>query len=202
MNENVQENNQDLVIDVKDDNNNNYHYDLNANDILILHLNKNREVGKEVKNHFYLLENQINVDEILNKLINLDYLDIKSNFDVSLFYLKVPELKEILREYKLKLSGNKPELIERIKTNIDENAIKLPQVYVPTSKGNKIIGETEYILHFYNSPIISLGSAHKMAKEVLNIDDKIEYIYFYLLQQNQKSNNSDHRTANIINSLV
>lgn len=42
MNENVQENNQDLVIDVKDDNNNNYHYDLNANDILILHLNKNR----------------------------------------------------------------------------------------------------------------------------------------------------------------
>ena len=24
-----------------------------------------------------------------------------------------------------------------------------------------------------------------MAKEVLNIDDKIEYIYFYLLQQNQ-----------------
>ena len=41
-----------------------------------------------------------------------------------------------------------------------------------------------------------------MAKEVLNIDDKIEYIYFYLLQQNQKSNNSDHRTANIINSLV
>ena len=93
-------------------------------------------------------------------------------------------------------------MIERIKTNIDENAIKLPQVYVPTSKGNKIIGETEYILHFYNSPIISLGSAHKMAKEVLNIDDKIEYIYFYLLQQNQKSNNSDHRTANIINSLV
>lgn len=202
LNENVQKNNQDLVINVKDDNNNNYHYDLNANDILILHLNKNREVGKEVKNHFYLLENQINVDEILNKLINLDYLDIKSNFDVSLFYLKVPELKDILREYKLKLGGNKPELIERIKTNIDENAIKLPQVYIPTPKGNEIIDETEYILHFYNSPIISLGLAHKIARGVLNIDDKIEYIYLYLLQQSQKSNNSDHRTANIINSLV
>lgn len=202
LNENVQENNQDLVIEVKDDNNNNYHYDLNANDILILHLNKNREVGKEVKNHFYLLENQINVDEILNKLINLDYLDIKSNFDVSLFYLKVPELKDILREYKLKLGGNKPELIERIKTNIDENAIKLPQVYIPTPKGNEIIDETEYILHFYSSPIISLGSAHKIASGVLNIDDKIEYIYLYLLQQSQKSNNSDYRTANIINNLV
>lgn len=203
LNENVQKHNKVLVSEVKDDNNNNIHNsDLNANDILILHLNKNREVGKEVKNHFYLLENQINVDKILNKLINLGFLDIKSNFDVSLPYLKVPELKDILREYKLKLGGNKPELIERVKTNIDENAIELPQVYVPTSKGNEIISETEYILHFYNSPIISLGSAHKIAKEVLNVDDKIEYIYLYLLQQNQKSKNSDHRTANIINNLV
>ena len=39
-----------LVSEVKDDNNNNIHNsDLNANDILILHLNKNRKVGKEVK---------------------------------------------------------------------------------------------------------------------------------------------------------
>lgn len=181
LNENIQKHNKVLVSEVKDDNNNNIHNsDLNANDILILHLNKNRKVGKEVKNHFYLLENQINVDKILNKLINLGFLDIKSNFDVSLPYLKVPELKDILKEYKLKLGGNKPELIERVKTNIDENAIELPQVYVPTSKGNEIIGETEYILHFYNSPIISLGSAHKIAKEVLNVDDKIEYIYLYL----------------------
>lgn len=203
LNENVQKHNKVLVSEVKDDNNNNIHNsDLNANDFLVLHLNKNRKVGKEVKNHFYLLENQINVDKILNKLINLGFLDIKSNFDVSLPYLKVPELKDILREYKLKLGGNKPELIERVKTNIDENAIELPQVYVPTSKGNEIISETEYILHFYNSPIISLGSAHKIAKEVLNVDDKIEYIYLYLLQQNQKSKNSDHRTENIINNLV
>ena len=61
---------------------------------------------------------------------------------------------------------------------------------------NEIIGETEYILHFYNSPIISLGSAHKIAKEVLNVDDKIEYIYLYLLKQNQNqkfgSQNSKH----------
>ena len=63
-------------------------------------------------------------------------------------------------------------------------------------QGNEIIGETEYILHFYNSPIISLGSAHKIAKEVLNVDDKIEYIYLYLLKQNQNqkfgSQNSKH----------
>ena len=53
LNENVQKHNKVLVSEVKDDNNNNIHNsDLNANDILILHLNKNRKVGKEVKNHF------------------------------------------------------------------------------------------------------------------------------------------------------
>lgn len=53
MNENIQKHNKVLVSEVKDDNNNNIHNsDLNANDILILHLNKNRKVGKEVKNHF------------------------------------------------------------------------------------------------------------------------------------------------------
>ena len=58
LNENIQKHNKVLVSEVKDDNNNNIHNsDLNANDILILHLNKNRKVGKEVKNHFYLLEN-------------------------------------------------------------------------------------------------------------------------------------------------
>ena len=137
MNENIQKHNKVLVSEVKDDNNNNIHNsDLNANDILILHLNKTEKLAKKLKS-FYLLENQINVDKILNKLINLGFLDIKSNFDVSLPYLKVPELKDILKEYKLKLGGNKPELIERVKTNIDENAIELPQVYVPTSKGMK-----------------------------------------------------------------
>ena len=55
MNENIQKHNKVLVSEVKDDNNNNIHNsDLNANDILILHLNKNRKVGKEVKNHFFV----------------------------------------------------------------------------------------------------------------------------------------------------
>lgn len=200
--EDIQENNGNLVTNVKDNVNKNKASYLNANDILVLHLNKNREVGTEIKNHLYLLENQINVDTILDKLINLNYINIKSNFDVSLSYLKIPELKDILRKNKLKLGGNKPELIERIKKNVNENSIELPQIYIPTSMGKEIIDETKYILHFYNSPIISLGSAHKIAKEILNVDDKIEYIYLYLLQQNQKSKNSDHRTANIINNLL
>lgn len=119
--EDIQENNGNLVTNVKDNVNKNKASYLNANDILVLHLNKNREVGTEIKNHLYLLENQINVDTILDKLINLNYINIKSNFDVSLSYLKIPELKDILRKNKLKLGGNKPELIERIKKNVNEN---------------------------------------------------------------------------------
>ncbi|MCD9066800.1 SAP domain-containing protein [Staphylococcus pasteuri] len=201
-NENTQKNNEKLVGNLNDNTIDNNISDLNANDILVLHLNKNREVGKEIKHHNYLLENQILVDKILNKLINLNYLKVKSNFEVSLPYFKVPELKDILRKNKLKLSGNKPDLIERIKSNLDEKAIELPQIYIPTAKGNRIIDETKYILHFYNSPLISLGSAHKIANEILNIDDKIEYIYLYLLKQSQKSINSVYKTENIVSNLV
>lgn len=200
--ENAQKNNEKIIVDINGKTINNNIFDLNANDILVLHLNKYREVGKEIKHHNYLIENQIVVDNILDKLINSNYLEVKSNFDVSLPYFKVPELKDILRKNKLKLSGNKPDLIERIKNNIDENTIELPKVYIPTSNGNRIIDETKYILHFYNSPLISLGSAHKIAKETLNVDDKIEYIYLYLLKQSQKNINSVYRTENIVNNLV
>ena len=63
-------------------------------------------------------------------------------------YLKVPELKDILKEYKLKLGGNKPELIERVKTNIDENA-ELPSI-CSNFKGNEIIGERNIFYTFIN----------------------------------------------------
>ena len=50
LNENVQKHNKVLVSEVKDDNNNNIHNsDLNANDILILHLNKTEKLAKKLK---------------------------------------------------------------------------------------------------------------------------------------------------------
>lgn len=50
MNENIQKHNKVLVSEVKDDNNNNIHNsDLNANDILILHLNKTEKLAKKLK---------------------------------------------------------------------------------------------------------------------------------------------------------
>lgn len=50
LNENVQKHNKVLVSEVKDDNNNNNHHsDLNANDILILHLNKTEKLAKKLK---------------------------------------------------------------------------------------------------------------------------------------------------------
>ncbi|RIO47019.1 hypothetical protein BUZ57_03260 [Staphylococcus hyicus] len=112
-------------------------HELNAYDILILHMNNKREVGKEITNHHVLIENQINVKRHIDKLIEDDYLFITSNLEITLHYLKVPELKEILRKHKLKLGGNKPELIERIINNIGENSIEAPKVYLSTPKGDR-----------------------------------------------------------------
>ncbi|UXU64165.1 SAP domain-containing protein [Staphylococcus agnetis] len=177
-------------------------HELNAYDILILHMNNKREVGKEITNHHFLIENQINVKRHLDKLIEEDYLIITSKLEISLPYLKVPELKDILRKHKLKLGGNKPELIDRIINNIDENSIEVPKVYLSTSKGDRLIEESKYILHFYNKHIISLGSAHKIAKNAINVNDKTEFIYLKLLEKHNNNNEPSNVKINIINNLI
>ncbi|RTX70239.1 SAP domain protein, partial [Staphylococcus hyicus] len=166
-------------------------HELNAYDILILHMNNKREVGKEITNHHFLIENQINVKRHIDKLIEDDYLFITSNLEITLHYLKVPELKEILRKHKLKLGGNKPELIERIINNIGENSIEAPKVYLSTPKGDRLIAESKYILHFYNKHFISLGLAHKIAKNAINVNDKTEFIYLKLLENDNTAHSYD-----------
>ncbi|AJC97049.1 SAP domain-containing protein [Staphylococcus hyicus] len=175
-------------------------HELNAYDILILHMNNKREVGKEITNHHFLIENQINVKRHIDKLIEDDYLFITSNLEITLHYLKVPELKEILRKHKLKLGGNKPELIERIINNIGENSIEAPKVYLSTPKGDRLIAESKYILHFYNKHFISLGLAHKIAKNAINVNDKTEFIYLKLLENDNTAHSYDKQ--HIINNLI
>ncbi|SUM57828.1 SAP domain-containing protein [Staphylococcus microti] len=176
--------------------------ELNAHDLLVLHLHNNREVGNETRHHSYFKEHQIDIDKNLSRLISLKKLDIKSDFDHSLPHLKVPELKQILRENNLKLSGNKKDLIERIKLNLSAHEIDLPKVYVATSNAEETLINTKYIKHFYNSDIISLAAAKKIIDSNLNVDDKIEFIYVYLINQFRKSKSDRNKLNRVIYSLI
>ncbi|HHP7503757.1 TPA: SAP domain-containing protein [Staphylococcus aureus] len=178
----------------------NYESKLNVYDILILHLNSKRVVGKELTNHFLLIEKQIDTMSHIENLLKNDVLSIKRDFNHSLNYLKIPELKSILRTYSLKVSGNKPELIQRIKENISEGDIDLPQVYVATCEGEKLIEDTNYVPHFFYRPyIVNLAVAHKLVEKQYNITDKIEFIYLKLIENNEKN---IHETKNIVHNLT
>ncbi|PNZ34645.1 SAP domain-containing protein, partial [Staphylococcus lutrae] len=118
-------------------------------------------------------------------------LSIKSDFNHSLSYLKVPELKSILKDNGLKVSGNKPELMKRIKEDIKEEDVNLPKIYIATHAGEKIIENTNYVLHFFYQPyIINLSVAHKLVKNQYNIDDKIEFIYLKLIENKKQDSHS------------
>ncbi|ARJ50126.1 SAP domain-containing protein [Staphylococcus lutrae] len=165
--------------------------ELNVYDILILHLNNKRIVGKELTNHYLLIEKQIDTMFHIENLLKNGVLSIKSDFNHSLSYLKVPELKSILKDNGLKVSGNKPELMKRIKEDIKEEDVNLPKIYIATHAGEKIIENTNYVLHFFYQPyIINLSVAHKLVKNQYNIDDKIEFIYLKLIENKKQDSHS------------
>lgn len=178
---------------------------LNANDLLIMHLNVNRTVGNETLNHSYFRDNSIDVMSSIKKLINNDVLQIQSSLETSLSKLKVPELKEILKNNGLKVSGNKQELVNRITNNknlLDITSLNLPSIYIPTDKGKELIKQTNYIPHFYNDFTISLPRAHKLAVNNLNSTDKIETIYMLEVKYEMEINHDNHRLSRLFSSLA
>ncbi|HEC2242265.1 TPA: SAP domain-containing protein, partial [Staphylococcus delphini] len=174
--------------------------ELNVYDVLILHLNNKRVVGKELTNHYLLIEKQIDTMLHIENLLKNGLLSIKSDFNHSLGYLKVPELKSILKDNGLKVGGNKPELMKRIKENIKEEDVSLPKIYIATHAGEKIIENTNYVLHFFYQPyIINLSVAHKLVKNQYNIDDKIEFIYLKLIENKKQDS---HGLKSVVQRLT
>lgn len=156
-------------------------------DILALHMNADRIVGNELTYYTLRLSTRSDVLKSIDKLVKAELLKLENSIEISLPKLTKPDLESILKKAKLKISGNKPDLIERIIENIDyinsQNIkINLPTVYTPTKNGVELIEKTEYIKHFGSpSPIISLERAYGIINKSTekNIEDKIEYIYLF-----------------------
>ncbi|WP_260846900.1 SAP domain-containing protein [Staphylococcus epidermidis] len=86
-----------------------------TDDFITLHTNINRQVGKEIFPGGSRAYNDNFLLESIQRLIKNDKLAIKQEIETSLNYFTVPQLKEILKKNKLRMSGNKPDLIQRIK---------------------------------------------------------------------------------------
>lgn len=164
---------------------------LNVHELLVLHLNVERKIGDEIKHHSYIIEQRIDVMKIIDDLISNNYIYKTNSPNIALYYLKVVELKDILRDNKLKLSGNKADLIDRLLKSLDDNSfkkVKLPYIYKPTSLGNRTLEETDYIQHFYPHHSITIIDAYNVVQNANESTDKIEFIYNYYIYQKIKDN--------------
>ncbi len=113
-----------------------------------------------------------NVGPALQKLLQMGFLKY-SNIDRNISLKTVPELKAILSERNLKISGRKTELIQRIIENIPENELNelFPvSVYEITSAGEQAAEPYSII---FESNRMSLGfSYYRLLQEKANNPNK------------------------------
>ncbi|WP_436937337.1 SAP domain-containing protein [Staphylococcus xylosus] len=170
--------------------------ELNAFDILVLHKNQNRIVGKEILLNNCLAENDTEIIQSIEKLISEKVLIKDATLEICINKLKIPDLKRILKSYGLKISGRKATLINRIIDNLDNiNVVdlELPLVYTTTENGTVLLKKTNYLPHFIYSRI-KLSRAHYIANNYINkfSDDKVFEIYKYEIEHISPACNHYH----------
>ncbi len=124
-----------------------------------------------------------NVDVILSSLEERGYIKL-CNAANSLKGLTVLELKNLLKNQGLLISGNKQELIERVKNNISESVLiskGLIQKYELTELGQTELKENEYVPYMHKYPYKTNDSVNGFQGfNVWNINK--------ILDKNNKSN--------------
>lgn len=122
---------------------------LSAIDIFLLDYYDHRSI-EELLSEYHQDLTGPDYRERLNWLCKNGYLTIGSP-EEALHHLTVPVLKDILRNQKLKLSGKKDVLIQRIIENIpiEKYQAQLPKIYVQSEKGEKEV--TRHAAYLENS---------------------------------------------------
>ncbi|KOS64665.1 SAP domain-containing protein [Lysinibacillus agricola] len=136
----------------------------------------------------------------LNTLLNEKYIRDSNNLE-KIYLLKNTQLKDILRNNSLKVSGNKKELIERITSNLEINNIlelnKINSLSV-TEKGQNTLQEYDYIIYAHKNDTKD-GTFNPAS--VLKFVNKIGYVpnnldIFWSIVQNKE------QTALLKNDLI
>lgn len=94
-------------------------------------------------NAYWIYEYSLDFETTMTKLLVNNYLQISDSF-MELDYLTVGELKAVLKQYSLSVSGKKVELIQRIKTNVSIEQLSAilnekNKRYILTIKGTEAI---------------------------------------------------------------
>ena len=114
--------------------------------------NPNRKFSDKLTKKYKTTENKLK-----KQAIEDDFIEIASPLSGAKDF-KVTELKEILKQHNLKVSGKKDELIERLRENLDESELKKyfkSKNYQISSKGEEFLAKNNYILYIVGNKDIS-----------------------------------------------
>lgn len=138
--------------------------ELSPEEILMLALTDEKDTSNDFFPGYWEYTYNVNPQILFTQLVNRGFYTKEKSLLLTLKRKTVEELKEILRENNLKVSGKKQELVDRILNELSEkqlNSIKLIEVYKINDTAKEILANNEHILFFHNSPMeISIYTAH------------------------------------------
>lgn len=125
----------------------------------------------------------IDANKTITKLINLQYLVYKNDLVRNISKSTIPELKLVLKNNNLKVTGKKQELVERLLGNIDTDYLDRifnKKIFIVTSLGKRLI-ENNYLYiinkkrnYMFTDTEISVAYTHS---SLINDNDRIWNIF-------------------------
>ena len=150
---------------------------INPVEILSIFLNEGKSITNDNFAGYWNYRYNSDPKKLLKKVVEKEYLRESTSFEY-LDYLGVIELKNILRDNKLKVSGKKDELIERIKDNVENSYLEnlnFEKVYVLTKEGKKITEKFDYVKFYHKFSDINEVSLDEYHKYMIENPSKNKY---------------------------
>lgn len=174
---------------------------MNAIEILVLHYLNGKDESYELNQSFWKERYSANINKIVNHLVRKGYINLDVDVEKSLNTLKVDELKSILKDNQLPVSGKKKDLINRVieSADIETYLQELNKVWLPTEKGEEIINTTDYLMYAHRnlSQYVTVVDAYEIKKSKPQLNDKDILIHCL-----ENSYNYQRETTRFSRSLV
>lgn len=136
---------------------------LDAVEVLFLHYVNGKTEEEALQHDFWLIEYDRDPQHLLNQLINTGAVYQSYDLSVTLTKFTVPIIKDLLKNSGIKVSGNKKELIARVKEHqefIDVTALDINGVYVVDDSLVTLLHDTVFINYISLHGPISIHEAY------------------------------------------
>ena len=141
---------------------------LDAVEVLFLHYVNGKTAEEALQHDFWLTEYNRDPQHLLNQLINTGAVYQSDDLSVTLTKFTVPIIKDLLKNSGIKVSGNKKELIARVKDHqefIDVSALDINGVYVVDDSLSTFLHDTVFINYISLHGPISIEEAYSYYTE-------------------------------------